>query len=54
MDLRLDPGFGVGVNVRNRDGSSDSSAVAVVCQLLRGPGTASGVSRQCLDLRNTD
>lgn len=44
INLRLDPWAGVGVNARNRNGASVSPAVADVCQLLRGPGPASGVS----------
>lgn len=52
--MRLDPGFGVGVKFRNRNDAGVDSALADVCQLLRGPGTGGGLSRQCLDLRNTN
>ena len=53
INLRLDPGVGVGVNARNRN-VSVSSAVADVLSTSPGTGTSSGVSRQCLDCRNTD
>lgn len=48
INLRLDPGVGVGVNARNRN-VSVSSAVADVCQLLRGPGPRV----ECLDSVST-